>query len=69
MPALRRAIVVGSVGFAGLRDVVSELLSVRTFVREYVRHTGPHPIKSAREKVRPVYFFVEDMRSVFLLSC
>ena len=68
--ALRRAIVVGSVEFAGFRDVVSKLLSVWAFVRDYVRHTCPHHIRIAAERVSFIYFFVEDRNRfavVFLL--
>ena len=57
VPALRRAVISGTVKFAGLRDVISELSPIWTFVRDYVRHTGPRQSKSAAEKVRSVYCF------------
>ena len=57
VPALRRAVISGTVKFAGLRDVISELIPIWTFVRDYVRHTGPRQSKSAAEKVRSVYCF------------
>ena len=68
VPASRRAIVSGSVKFVDLRDVVSELLSVWTFVREYVRHTGPHHIKSAAERVSLLHLFLRIGYDLFLPS-
>ena len=52
VPALRRAVVAGSVDFAGLRGVVDELIPFWTFVRYNVRFTRPHDIESAVETVR-----------------
>ena len=51
VPELRRAIIAGSVEFSGMRSVVTELISVWKFVREYVRHSGPRHVKSASDRV------------------
>ena len=34
-----------------MRYIVTELISVWKFVREYVRHSGPRHVKSASDRV------------------
>ena len=51
VPELRRALIAGSVEFSGMRSVVTELISLWKFVREYVRHSGPRHVKSASDRV------------------
>ena len=51
IPDLQRAIIAGSMEFSEMRSVVTELISVWKFVREYVRHSGPRHVKSASDRV------------------
>ena len=48
---LRRCVVAGHVPFCDLRDVAAELIHVRNSVREFLRYTGPHHIKSETDMV------------------
>ena len=69
VPGLRRAVVDGPVEFAGLRVLVSELISIWKIVRQYVRYTGPRLVKSTVDRVSLVSFvlFCLGSRSIYSL--
>ena len=52
VPTLRRCVLAGHVTFAGLRQVVADLVASWTIVREFVRYTAPGRSGCEVDKVR-----------------
>ena len=63
LPVLRRSVIAGRVVFPDLCDVVTELLSVWTLVRKFIRDSAPRHIKTEAGRVSYVLVFIVAMYS------